>query len=151
MIADLAVEAHVGNVELRLARVDLVDAGNGSCDFLVELATGALVKAFLVDAFPSLILVDAPFDSPSIRPLRRARVIGAKEIERARDPLVVIFLLNLDGNDARLRDAAKTGDAGSHVKGLLAKHRLHRGRERSETRVGQHAQRNLPSRSIKFV
>ena len=49
----------------------------------MELPARALVEMLLVGAVTGFILVDAPFDPPGVGPLRRARVIGAEEIERA--------------------------------------------------------------------
>src|SRR5580692_6112121 len=45
VVADLTVEAHIGNVEFRVPRRDFVHPRDGARDFLVKLSSRALVQA----------------------------------------------------------------------------------------------------------
>ena len=67
-------------------------------------------------------------------------MVVAEQVERPRQPLVVKFLLNVDGHDAGLRDALESGHARAEVERFFAQHRTHASRERREAAVREHLQ-----------
>src|SRR6185436_4014093 len=109
----------------------------------VQLST-RLVQVGDIGRIAGLPFVEPALETPYVGPLRARRVVGAKEVERRRNPLVEVALDNLRWNPARFHDPEQAVVPGAQVEALLLEHRSHGTGQRMESGRGQHLELELP-------
>src|ERR1700722_8632304 len=131
--ANVPIELHIRHIQRRLA------SGNMPVDLLdqllalemVELAI-VLVHVAEVRFLMGLSLVIAAFQAPDIKPVRGARGIDTEEVVAYRNPLVDVFLNDIQRHDAGFHDSFQAIVTRAKVKGFFAQHRIHGLRKRLE-------------------
>src|SRR4029453_11918139 len=143
--ADAAVELEFRHVQMPVPIRDRrVEPSHEPDDLLsVQLAAG-LVQVSDGGRIAGLPFVEAALETPYIGPVRARRVVGAKEVERRRNPLVEVALDDLRWNPARFHDPEQAVVPGAQVEALLLEHRSHGTGQRMESGRGQHLELEFP-------
>src|SRR5208283_5497619 len=91
--SNLPIELDVRRVKLRLTSLQRsVEALNQSCHFVTIEIPVVIVQIVEVGSMRVLGLVVPPLHTPNVGPMRRGRMIRAKQVVGAGDPFVEIFL-----------------------------------------------------------